>query len=179
MQLVARKVLRYKKLPMVLLYLRSFTSRVILPIAFACCSGCFSTESAQLHAAEELTSEGKPDEAITAYRKHISERLETSDRPEWENPYFYLLNVGDIELSRGNVDAALAAYEEAERENVELPLVADRYRAVAVWYEEHGEPQKALDILTKYREKDPLIFDSMLDRIARELTKAETTPDAR
>ena len=157
---------------MVFVRLRSLTFRLILPIAFVCCTGCFSTESAQLHTAEELTTEGKPDEAIAAYRKHISERLETVDRPEWENPYFYLLNIGDIELSRGNVDAALAAYEEAEREKVELPLVADRYRAVAMWYEEHGQLQKALDVLTKYREKDPLIFDSMLDRVARELTKS-------
>jgi len=144
----------------------------MLPTALAFCTGCFSSESAQLHAAEELTSEGKPDEAIAAYRKHLSERLEASDRPEWENPYFYLLNIGDIELSRGNVDAALAAYEEAEREKVELPLVADRYRAVAVWYEEHGQLEKALEVLSKYREKDPLIFDSMLDRVARELTKS-------
>lgn len=157
---------------MVFPLLRSLTSHVILPTVVAFCSGCFSSESAQLHAAEELSSEGKPEEAIAAYRSHISERLETPERPEWENPYFYLLNIGDIELSRGNVDAALAAYEEAEREKVELPLVADRYRAVAAWYEEHGELQKALDVLTTYREKDPLIFDSMLDRVARELTKS-------
>ena len=147
--------------------------RSVLSISFALCIGCFSNESAHLHEAEELTSEGKPDETIAAYREHISERLANSDRPEWENPYFYLLNIGDIELHRGNVDAALAVYEEAEREKVELPLVADRYRAVAVWYEEHGQLQKAFEVLTKYREKDPLIFDSMLDRVARELTKSE------
>lgn len=162
---------------MVLSRLRSIPSVVIVLTVFSCCTGCFSSESAQLHAAEDLTTEGKPDEAIAAYRKHISERLENVDRPEWENPYFYLLNVGDIELSRGNVDGALAAYEEAERAKVELPLVADRYRAVAVWYEEHGQLQKALDVLTKYREKDPLIFDSMLDRVARQLTESETTPN--
>mgnify|MGYP006297132575 CR=1 FL=1 len=107
------------------------------------------------------------------YREHISNRLEVTDRPEWENPYFYLLNVGDIELNRGEVDKALAAYQEAEREKVELPLVADRYRAVASWYEEHGQLERALEILTKYRDKDPLIFDSMLDRVARELTESE------
>ncbi len=139
-----------------------------------CGAGCFSSGPEQLTQAEGLTSEGKHDEAIAAYRQHIAERLETTDRAEWENPYFYLLSIGDIELSRGNVDAALAAYEEAEREKVDPPLVADRYRAVASWYEERGELQKALDILTKYREKDPLIFDSMLDRIARELTAHET-----
>jgi tetratricopeptide (TPR) repeat protein len=156
--------------------LRSITHQIIIPVALVWLTGCFSSESAQLHEAEALTSEGKPDEAIAAYRTHISERLETTDRPEWENPYFYLLNIGDIELSRGNVAGALAAYEEAEREKVETPLVADRYRAVAVWYEERGQLKSALEILTTYREKDPLIFDSMLDRVARRLTEVEATP---
>lgn len=139
-----------------------------------CATGCFSSGPEQLTEAETLTSEGKHDEAIAAYREHIVARLGTADRPEWENPHFYLLNIGDIELSRGNVSAALAAYEEAEREKVEAPLVADRYRAVASWYEEHQQLQDALTILTKYRERDPLIFDAMLDRIARELTAEET-----
>jgi tetratricopeptide (TPR) repeat protein len=139
-----------------------------------CGAGCFSSGPERLTEAESLTSEGRHDEAIAAYREHIAERLGTSERPEWENPHFYLLSIGDIELSRGNVDAALATYEEAEREKVDPPLIADRYRAVASWYEEHGQLQKALDILTKYREKDPLIFDSMLDRIARQLTAEES-----
>lgn len=148
---------------------------LVLALTVALCgSGCFSSGPERLTNAETLTSEGRHDEAITAYREHISERLESSDRPEWENPYFYLLNIGDIELSRGNVAAALAAYEEAEREKVEAPLVADRYRAVASWYEERQQFQEALTILTKYRDRDPLIFDSMLDRIARTLTAQET-----
>jgi tetratricopeptide (TPR) repeat protein len=152
--------------------LRSLTLRVIPSLALIVTAGGFSTGPQELLDAEELSSEGKHDEAIAAYQEHIANRLEVADRPEWENPYFYLLNVGDIELSRGNVDKALAAYEEAAREKVDLPLVADRYRAVASWYEEHGQLQKSLEILTKYREKDPLIFDSMLDRVARELTEA-------
>ena len=152
---------------------RSLAPLIIGSLALSVTSGCFSSGPTELLDAEQLTSDGKHDEAIAAYREHIANRLEVTDRPEWENPYFYLLNVGDIELSRGNVDKALAAYEEAEREKVDPPLVADRYRAVASWYEEHGQLEKALEILTKYREKDPLIFDSMLDRVARELTKAE------
>ena len=152
---------------------RSLSSLIIGSLALGLTSGCFSSGPTELLDAEKLTTEGKHDEAIAMYRTHITNRLEVTDRPEWENPYFYLLNVGDIELNRGNVDKALAAYEEAEREKVELPLVADRYRAVAAWYEEHGQLEKALEILTKYRDKDPLIFDSMLDRVARELTEAE------
>ena len=152
---------------------RSLSSTIIGSLALALTSGCFSSGPTELVDAEQLTSDGKHDEAIAMYREHIANRLEVTDRPEWENPYFYLLNVGDIELNRGAVDKALATYEEAEREKVELPLVADRYRAVASWYEEHGQLEKALEILTKYRDKDPLIFDSMLDRVARELTKSE------
>jgi tetratricopeptide (TPR) repeat protein len=158
---------------MVFPFHRSLPSFLVVSIALGFISGCFSSGPTELLDAEELHTEGKHDEAIAMYREHITNRLEVTDRPEWENPYFYLLNVGDIELNRGNVDKALAAYEEAEREKVELPLVADRYRAVASWYEEHGELERALEILTKYRDKDPLIFDSMLDRVARELTKAE------
>jgi tetratricopeptide (TPR) repeat protein len=151
---------------------RYLTFRVTSCLALLLISGCFSTGPRELLDAEALSDEGKHEEAIAAYREHIANRLEVADRPEWENPYFYLLNVGDIELSRGNVDRALAAYEEAEREKVDLPLVADRYRAVASWYEEHGQLEQALEILTEYRDKDPLIFDSMLDRVARELTES-------
>jgi tetratricopeptide (TPR) repeat protein len=152
---------------------RSLSSVIIGSLAVCVSSGCFSSSPTELLDAEQLTTDGKHDEAIAAYREHIANRLEVTDRPDWENPHFYLLNVGDIELSRGNVDTALATYEEAAREKVEPPLVADRYRAVASWYEEHGQLEKALEILTKYRDKDPLIFDSMLDRVARELTKTE------
>ncbi len=150
---------------------RSLASLILGSLALSIASGCFSSGPTELLDAEQLSSDGKHDEAIAAYREHIANRLEVTDRPEWENPYFYLLNVGDIELNRGNVDQALATYEEAEREKVDLPLVADRYRAVASWYEEHGKLEQALEILTKYQDKDPLIFDSMLDRVARELTE--------
>ncbi|MEY4667516.1 MAG: hypothetical protein RL518_215 [Pseudomonadota bacterium] len=154
--------------------LRRFLSvRVMGSLALLCAAGCFSTGPTELLEAEQLHGEGRHDEAIAAYQEHIANRLAVPDRPDWENPHFYLLNVGDIELSRGNVERALSAYEEAEREKVELPLVADRYRAVASWYEEHGQLEQALEILTKYRERDPLIFDSMLDRVARELTETE------
>jgi tetratricopeptide (TPR) repeat protein len=163
--------MRYKEGPMAFPFRRSLPILIIGSLTIFGIAGCFSSGPTELVDAEQLTRDGKPDEAIAAYREHIANRLEVSDRPEWENPYFYLLNVGDIELNRGKIDAALAMYEEAERQKVDPALVADRYRAVASWYEEHGELTKALEILTKYREKDPLIFDSMLDRVARELTE--------
>ena len=137
--------------------------------------GCLSLKGAEsLHEADELTHAGKYDEAIAAYHEHMQARLEATDRPEWENPYFYLLSIGDIELARGDADKALQLYEDAERQGVSVPLISDRYRAVAGWYEEHSQLKKALEVLNKYHERDALLFDSMLDRIARKLTDEES-----
>lgn len=154
---------------------RTLASLVVLSLTTVQLFGCFSSgESAALREAEELASEQKYDEAIAAYHEHIHERLEMTERPEWENPYFYLLMIGDIELSRGATQQALLDYEEAERQGISLSLVADRYRAVAAWYEERGALKEALEVLNKYHDRDSLIFDSMRDRIARELSRQES-----
>lgn len=140
-------------------------------------TGCLSLNTpTELQEAEELKGKGDYDLAITAYQEHIDERLRDGKRPEWENPYFHLLAIGDIELSRGKVDQAIANYTEAERQGVDAALISDRYRAVATWYEENNQLKNALDILTKYRDRDPLLFDSMLDRVARKLTEQEAGP---
>lgn len=150
--------------------------RFALTLSISVLSACFSMGgSERLREAESLSQEQKWDEAIAAYQEHIQDRLAVSDRPEWENPYFYLLTIGDIELGRGEPTKALQSYEEAEKQGVASPLVADRYRAVAAWYEDHGKLNEAINVLTKYREKDSLIFDAMLDRVARKLTEQEAT----
>jgi hypothetical protein len=82
--------------------------------------------------------------------------------------------MGDVELGRGDTGKALTFYEEAEQKGVATPLISDRYRAVASWYEEHGQLKEALELLSKYRDRDDLLFDSMLDRIAKELTRKES-----
>lgn len=137
--------------------------------------GCFDSFSGpeRIRRADELTRQGEYDQAISMYREHMEDRLSVENRPQWENPYFYLLLIGDVQLGRGEPDAALASYEEAERMKVDAPLISDRYRAVGRWYEEHGQLQKAIDVLTKYRDRDSLLFDAMLDRIAKELTAQE------
>lgn len=126
-----------------------------------------------LEHAEELSRKGQDDEAIELYKKHIQYRLALSDRPEWENPHFYEIIIGDLELRQGRLDAALAAYETAEREGVDHALVSDRFRHVARWYETQGKLNEAMDVLQRYRDRDELLFDLILDRIARRLVAEE------
>jgi len=123
--------------------------------------------------AEEFLRQGKFDDACESYRKHVEDRLANKDRPEWENPYFYYLIIGDIKLRDGKVKEALAAYEFAESKKIDSQLVSDRYRYVAQWYEKKGDFRNAMAILQKYQDRDPLLFDAVLDRVAKELTKIE------
>lgn len=122
-----------------------------------------------------MVARGEYDAALQVYHEHIHERLRASERPEWENPYFYLLLIGDIQLQMGKPDDAVLSFIEAEREHVQADLVSDRYRAVAAWYIEHDQLDKALDVLKTYRDRDSLLFDAMLDRVARLLTAREAT----
>ncbi|MDZ4784923.1 MAG: hypothetical protein SGJ02_02490 [bacterium] len=123
--------------------------------------------------AEEALRQKKYDQACELYQKHIEYRLSVIDRPEWENPYFYYLIIGDIRLRQSKVEEALSAYELAEKMKIEPQLVSDRYRFVAGWYEENGELKKAIKVLETYRNRDLLLFDAMLDRLAREIVKKE------
>ena len=147
----------------------------LLALPLVLSSGCFDiySGSEQLRQAEELTRQERYDEAIAIYRAHMEERLAIEERQEWENPYFYLLLIGDVQLGRGEPAAALEIYQEAEQHKVEAGLISDRYRAVGRWYAEHGQLAKALEVLNNYRDRDSLLFDAMLDRIARQLTAQE------
>jgi KDO2-lipid IV(A) lauroyltransferase len=162
------------------------TQSVALLIFCVAISAC-SLGSNDLQHAERLAKEGNYDEAIETYRAHMQSRLEVGDRPEWENPYFYLILIGDVQLKRGDPTAALAMYQEAdakllvcedpESKTFHETLLSDRYRALATWYAEHGQLNKALEILRQFRSRDSLIFDAMLDRVARKLSEQEqTTP---
>ena len=86
--------------------------------------------------ADKLSKEKKYEEAVKAYWDHINFRLSVKDRPVWENPYIYLLDIGDLYLEKGDVEQALYHYELAEKKRVKQAYVNDRYRYVASWYEE-------------------------------------------
>ena len=96
----------------------------LLALTLVLSSGCFDlySGSEQLRQAEELTRQERYDEAIVIYRAHMEERLAIEERQEWENPYFYLLLIGDVQLGRGEPAAALEIYQEAEQHKVEAGL---------------------------------------------------------
>ena len=142
--------------------------------------GCFSGSNwgnAQdyLKQAEEATRRESWEEAIASYRSHMERRLLVTKRPDWENPWFYLLMIGDIELGREQPTEAVQTYQEAFDRGIEKGLVSDRIRLVATWYEQRGQLAQAIELLSRHREKDELLFDIMLDRISRELTSREDT----
>jgi hypothetical protein len=139
-----------------------------------CLLGCTTLGSSSLvDQAEQLTEGGRYLDAIDTYRNHIQERLDDSARPDWENPYFYLLRIVDLQLKQERPQDALRTCREAEQQGIDLALISDRYRAIAIWYEEHGDLSAAFEILKSHREKDPLLFDAMLDRVGRAITASE------
>jgi len=150
----------------------------VLSVILACLalSSCFSGRGGDygfLERAEELSREGKYADAIEAYRKHMAFRLTVKRRPAWENPYFYLILIGDIQLGQGLIYDAEKSYVLAEENKVDEYLIADRYRGLARWCEEQGKLTEAIEILTRYRSRDPLLFETMMDRLAKELTLRE------
>ncbi len=142
-------------------------------IIIASAPGCISNRYALLERAEELSRQEKFDEAISLYRQHIAIRLEVKNKPEWENPYFYLLAIGDIQLHAGRFDEALKSFELAEQNKVEPLLISDRYRYVASLYERDGKFEEAIAILTTYRDRDPFLYDLARDRAAKALVQRE------
>lgn len=111
--------------------------------------------------------------AIQEYEKHIEARLAVKNRPDWENPYIYLLDIGNIYLEQNNIEKALKYYEEAEAKNVTQGYVNERYLVVGKIYEKQGQLEQAVAHLAKYRERDPELFNLVLDRIAKELVRQE------
>lgn len=138
-----------------------------------CHGGLFSPRRSIVEEAEELTREQQFDQAIALYQRHIENRLKVADRPDWENPYLYLLAIGDLRLRQDKVAEAAAYYDQAEKKGVGAALVADRYRGLAVHFEERHELENAIEVLKKYRHLDPLLFDGMLDRLSKQIVAEE------
>lgn len=154
---------------------------ILLIISLPACTPFFFARSFRLSvgdyrhltAAEELSRQGEYDEAIAEYRAHIAERLSAKERPNWENPHFYLILIGDIQLGQGKAEEALETYQKADQNKVDPYLISDRMRGVAAWYEKKGDLNKAVEVLRSNRTRDILLYDAMLDRLAREITRKE------
>lgn len=142
---------------------------------FSIAPGASTASAEHLRLAEDYADQNNYEQAIKEYRAHIDDRLTLDDRPDWENPWFYLILISDLQLKSGDPSAALQSLDQAKSKDVDASLVADRYRAIARWYEERGELEKSFDILKKYREIDPLLFDSILDRLGRKIVANEET----
>ena len=146
-------------------------------VLFIACSsaGPFRTNPPGSHrrAAEKLRTEKNYIEAIQEYEKHIAERLSDKGRPEEENPSFYYIFIGDLQLELGKPDDALEAYMKAHEDNVMVEFIIDRVRRISSHYEEKDELDKSLHILNAYRDLDPLLFDWDINRIHRKLVAKE------
>lgn len=123
--------------------------------------------------AGELREEGKFDEAIAHYRAHIADRVASPSRATDENPSFYLVLIGDIELQRGDREAAKAAYATARSEQVGKELVGDRYRLLAESYAKDHRYEDGIAVLKEGRDLDPLLFDIAIDDLHKRSLQEE------
>ncbi len=127
-----------------------------------------SATASKVSEARIFAESGEYQHAIESYQQHINDRLEEKNRPKWENPYFYELLIGDLQLLDNNPKEARTSYEKAESQQVERELVADRYRKLARWLFQNGNTSEALSLIEEKKHLDPLLFDSLGDRISRE-----------
>jgi tetratricopeptide (TPR) repeat protein len=155
----------------------SFSPKLTV-ILYSCCllSGCLLiSEPPRTHAlnAETLKLEGQWLAAIKEYELHVKARIESAHRPASENPYFYYLLIGDLYLENGDFAQAKTSYELALSEQVSSDLVHDRLRDLGKWLAKEKHYEQAIDVLLSYRHLDPALFDIEIDRIHKEMVRAE------
>jgi tetratricopeptide (TPR) repeat protein len=138
-------------------------------------TGCNLIQEHQTFAqkAEAAAKTGDLDGAINNYYLHIQSRLKEKDRPEWENPYFYFLLIGDLYVQKNDPISALAKYDAASEKNVDPRLVGDRVCLLSRRLEAQGKFSTAYKILVKRHQLNPELFDIALNRVARALAEEE------
>ena len=145
------------------------------------CTGCvfdfetfsFSTGPSHATIADDLRKEGKLKESIAEYEQHVSDRLASKRKFPDENPYFYYLLIGDVYLELDDPAEARRAYERALDEKVEPRLTSARLRRLGQWYEEKGKYEEALEVLKKYRDLDPEMYNLDIDQVHKAIVKKE------
>lgn len=168
------------------LKLRRFSRMLLAALCLCCFAGCsfgvgtFSLSAAGGHRreAEKLKTEGKLREAIEQYEQHIAERRGADSKFPGENPSFYYIMIGDLYLKLEEPERALDAYLKAYEDGVMPEFVVDRLRQVSAYYEGQQLYQQAIELLTKYRELDSLLFDWDIDRLHKKIIQKEVGPDS-
>jgi len=133
----------------------------------------FANRPSHARLAAQYRSEKKYAEAIGEYQQHITARLEDSRREPEENPYFYLILIGDVYLEQTKLQPALESYIEAKEREVETPLVVDRIRRVARALRDNGQHREAVTLLKKYRALDEFVFDLDIDETLKAIVTFE------
>lgn len=146
----------------------SLAALLLLP---SCSTFSFYSSVSDALVAEQYRADGKYIEAVAAYRRHLAQRL--MSKSDDENPYFYLLLIGDCYLELGKIPQARQSYDEALTHNIANNLVAERYRRIAKWFEANNELEKAIAELSRYRELDRLLFDLEIDRLHKKFVAKE------
>ncbi len=143
-------------------YIIKYTLKLSLVILFFL--SCSTNFRYFLEKAEEAEKANQYNVAIENYKKHIEFR--NNDRkPPKENPYFYLLMIGDLYLKNEEPIKAKDTYLEAIDKEVSKALCAERIRNIAKYYSEKNDYEKAFETLEEHRELDPLLFDLDKDNL--------------
>ena len=159
------------------------SSALLAALMLCSCSagvGAFSFTAAGNHRrnAEQLKSEGKYEEAIVEYEKHIAERAAASSKFPGENPSFYYIMIGDLQLEQEKPQEALESYLKAQTDGVMSEFIIDRIRQVSSYYETRENYDAAIELLHKYRDLDPLVFDWDIDRLHKKTVRQEVQEDS-
>lgn len=84
------------------------------------------------------------------------------------NPFFYALKAGDLALKLEQPESAMSYYALAHSKGMKQSFLSDRLRLLARWHEERDQPNCALKILDTYLTLDPVLFNLVADRVAKE-----------
>lgn len=141
---------------------------------FLFCISCSFYSPSAAWVAEDLRKQGKYQEAIVEYKKHIASKLKQKDSQHSElNPFFYYLLIGDCHLELKEFDEAKKSYFTALENKIEKKLVGAKIRNLAEKLEENGQSENAISLLTENRELDTLLFDIDIDKLHKKILEAE------
>jgi len=158
----------------------NFPRIIIIHLLLLSLSGCsyfgINNNLSLARKAEAAQKEGDCDKAIEYYQLHIESRIEEDKKADKENPWFYLVKIGDCQLQQGKEEDALNTYLEAKSKKVYPDLIADRLMKIVDVRIKNKRYEQAVALLKNHREIDELKFDSRIDEIHKEVVANEEFP---